>query len=74
MKIKTTSTPSKREEQEFYPGSYLFRGPSDQTVGSSVSFTLETNGLSLAEWTILVQWSIQITHNTYDPRMIRFQC
>ena len=32
-------------------------GPSDQTVGPSVSFTIETNGLLLSEWTILTSGS-----------------
>ena len=27
------------------PWSYLFRGPSDQTVGSSIYFAIETNGI-----------------------------
>ena len=32
------------------PGSYLFRGPLDQTVDPSVSFTIKTNQVSLTEW------------------------
>ena len=28
----------------------LFRVPSNQTVSLSVSFTIETNGISLTEW------------------------
>ena len=44
-------------------GWYLFRGPAVQTVGLSVSFTIETNRVSLAEWTILVRRSTQITPN-----------
>ena len=51
----------------------LFRGPSDQIAGPSVSFTIETNRQSLTELTMLVQWTIQITHNKYDPRMVHFQ-
>ena len=43
------------------PGSYLFRGPSDQTVDLSVSFTLETNSVSLTEQTKLAQQTIQMT-------------
>ena len=38
-----------------------------------VSFTIETNKLSLTEWAMLVQWTIQITHIMFDPRMVRFQ-
>ena len=34
---------------QFVPGSYSFRGPSDQTVGPSLFFTFETNGVSLFE-------------------------
>ena len=30
--------------------SYLFRGPSDETVGPSLSFTIETDVVSLTEW------------------------
>ena len=41
-------------------GSYLFRGPSDQTVGPLLSFTIETNETSLTEWFLLV-WRITIT-------------
>ena len=54
-------------------GSYLFRGPSDQTVGLSASFTIETNGISLTEWAILARRTPQIGHNKYDPRAVCFQ-
>ena len=33
-------------------GSHLFRVPSDQTIDPSVDL-IETNGISLTEWTIL---------------------
>ena len=36
------------------PGSYLFRSPSYQTVGPWLHFTIETKGVSLSKWTILV--------------------
>ena len=53
---------------KFISGSYLFRGPSDQIAGPSVSLTIETNRISLTEWAILVQYTIQITHNKYGKR------
>ena len=42
-------------------GSHFFRDPSDQTVGASVSFTIETNEVPLVEWT-----TIQVTRNKDD--------
>ena len=47
-------------------GSYLFRGPSDQTVGPLVFFIIKTNYISLTEWTILAQWTIQYPLNKYE--------
>ena len=48
----------------------MFRGQSEHTVFSG---TIETIEISLTEWTTLVSLSIQITHNKYDPRIVRFQ-
>ena len=55
------------------PGLYLFREPSDQTVDPSVTFTIETNGISLTEWTIFVWPTIQIKCNIDDSRVVCFQ-
>ena len=52
---------------------YLFHDPSVQTVGPSVSFTIETIRPSSTEWTILVSWTTQITSNKYDSRLVHFQ-
>ena len=38
-------------------GSYLSRVPSDQTPIPSASFTIETTGISLTEWTKLVRYT-----------------
>ena len=56
-----------------FSGSYLFCGPSDQTVDPSVSFTNETNDVSLNELIILVRWTTQILHNKDDLGVVRFQ-
>ena len=45
-------------------GWYLFRGPSDHTVTSFISFTIETNGVSVTERTILVRWKSLVTSIT----------
>ena len=48
-------------------------GPSDQIVGRLVCLTIETNGVSLTEWIILVRRIIQITRDKEDSRAICFQ-
>ena len=43
-----------------------------RTDGISINFTIETNKISQSEWTILVRRITQISHNKYDPKVVRF--
>ena len=54
-------------------GSYWFRGPLDQTIRSSVSFTIETNEITLTEWTILIRRTTQINCKRHGSWMVCFQ-
>ena len=54
----------------FPPGSYLFRGPSDQTDDLSVSFTIE-NGLSWSHaWVIWVDCQTNMVYSVDDASLI----
>ena len=52
-------------------GSYLFRGPSDQTIDPS--FRIKTNEVLLTEQTILVRHTIQIIRNKDDLKVVHFE-